>query len=105
MTNLTPVSFADTDLDAVAAHSGRVAVFIDAEGKLDPGARRVNRLTKGAIARVVESDDWGTKKDADIVSLAYPAGMAAHADAWRAAAEARGGHLWLCDARLCIRDA
>lgn len=79
MSTLTPISFADTDLDAVADHAGRVAVFIDAEGKLDPGARRVNRLTKGAIARLVESERWGTLKDGQSVSLAYPAGMAADA--------------------------
>lgn len=79
MSNLTPISFAETDLDAVADHIGRVAVFVDAEGKLDPGARRVNRLTKGAVARLVESERWGKMKDADIVSLAYPAGMKADA--------------------------
>lgn len=79
MSILTPISFADTDLEAVAAHEGRVAVFIDAEGKLDPGARRVNRLTKGAIVRVVEAEAWAKKKDGDVVSLAYPAGMAAQA--------------------------
>ena len=79
MSTLTPISFAETDLDAVAEHVGRVAVFIDGEGKLDPGARRVNRLTKGAIARLVESERWGKMKDADVVSLSYPAGMKADA--------------------------
>jgi len=79
MSTLTPISYAATDLDAVAAQVGRVAVFIDAEGKLDPGARRVNRLTKGAIARLVEAPRWATLKDGDVISLAYPAGMAADA--------------------------
>ena len=79
MSNLTPISFAETDLEAIANHLGRVAVFIDAEGKLDPGARRVNRLTKGAIARLIESERWTKLKDGDSLSLAYPAGMAADA--------------------------
>ncbi|MEP1941801.1 MAG: leucyl aminopeptidase, partial [Sulfitobacter sp.] len=79
MSTLTPISFAATDLDAVAAQTGRVAVFIDAEGKLDPGARRVNRLTKGAIARLIEAPRWTTLKDGDVISLAYPTGMAADA--------------------------
>lgn len=79
MSTLTPISFALTDLDTVADQVGRVAVFIDAEGKLDPGARRVNRLTKGAIARLVESPRWATMKDGETVSLSYPAGMAADA--------------------------
>lgn len=79
MSILTPISFADTDLEAIAGHIGRVAVFIDAQGKLDLGARRVNRLTKGAIARLVESERWGKMKDGESLSLAYPAGMAADA--------------------------
>ncbi|KIN72807.1 leucyl aminopeptidase [Sulfitobacter guttiformis] len=79
MTALTPISFAETDLDAIAEHAGRVAVFVDAEGKLDLAARRVNRQTKGAIARLVESDRWAKMKDADVVSLSYPAGMKADA--------------------------
>ncbi|WP_299023538.1 leucyl aminopeptidase [uncultured Sulfitobacter sp.] len=79
MSILTPISFTETDLDTVATHEGRVAVFVDAQGKLDPGARRVNRLTKGAVARVVESPKWAKMKDADVISLGYPAGMAAEA--------------------------
>ncbi|QUJ77559.1 leucyl aminopeptidase [Sulfitobacter albidus] len=79
MRTLTPISFADLDLDAIAGAEGRVAIFVDAEGKLDPGARRVNKLTKGAVARLVDSDRWAKMKDADRVALAYPAGMAAEA--------------------------
>ena len=79
MSALTPISFLPTDLDAIAAHKGRVAVFVDAEGKLDPGARRVNKLSKGAVARLVESERWGKMKDGESVALAYPAGLAADA--------------------------
>lgn len=79
MSILTPISFAETDLDVIASHTGRVAVFVDGEGKLDPASRRVNRLTKGAIARLLESPRWAKLKDADVVSLAFPAGMAADA--------------------------
>lgn len=77
MTNLTPISFLETNLDAIAAHAGRVAVFVDGEGKMDLAARRVNRLTKGAVARLLETERWGKMKDGDVVSLAYPAGMVA----------------------------
>ncbi|MEH6740779.1 MAG: leucyl aminopeptidase, partial [Sulfitobacter sp.] len=77
MSTLTSFTFAETDLDAIAEHEGRVAVFVDGEGKLDQSARRVNRLTKGALARLVESDKWTKMKEGDIVSLGYPAGMKA----------------------------
>ena len=79
MTELTPISFVENDLDAIATHVGRVAVFVDGEGKVDLAARRVNRLTKGAVARLLESERWGEMSDGDVVSMAYPAGMAADA--------------------------
>ena len=79
MTQLTPISFAETDIEAIADKTGRVAVFVDAEGRLDPGARRVNKLTKGAVARLAESARWSDAKNGEVVSLAYPVGMQADA--------------------------
>ncbi|MEH6647753.1 leucyl aminopeptidase [Sulfitobacter sp.] len=79
MTNLTAITYAETDLDAIAAHEGRVAIFVDAEGKMDLAARRVNRLTKGAVARLIESTRWEKMKEGEAVSLGYPAGMQADA--------------------------
>ena len=61
------------------AHEGRVAVLATPEGQLDPAGRRVNRLTKGAIARLVASADWEKTKPGKVVSLAFPTGMSAHA--------------------------
>ena len=48
----TPVSvtFTELDLDAIAEAEGRVAVIVTPSGKMGPGARRVNRLTKGAVS-------------------------------------------------------
>jgi len=79
MTALTPISFAETDIEKIAAHTGRVAVFIDPEGRLDAGARRVNKLTKGALARLVEGQGFAKSKPGDAQTLAYPTGMAADA--------------------------
>ncbi|SMX28620.1 Cytosol aminopeptidase [Pelagimonas phthalicica] len=79
MTELRAFSFASVDLDALAEAEGRVAVLIPSEGTMSPGARRLNRLTKGAVARVVEDEAWGDKKSGDVVSLAYPVGMKAEA--------------------------
>ena len=56
MTKLTPISFVETDIDALAATHGRVAVIVTPEGKLETSARRVNRLTKGAVQRFVDSE-------------------------------------------------
>jgi leucyl aminopeptidase len=79
MSTLTPITFAQTDLDALAALEGRVAVFVDGAGKMDLAARRVNRLTKGAVARLIESARWQELKEAEVVSIAYPVGMKADA--------------------------
>ena len=79
MTDLTPITFAETDIDRIAGHSGRVAVFLEPEGRLDADARRVNRLTKGALQRLVESERFAALKPGDMLSMGYPAGMAAEA--------------------------
>ncbi|MCR8550233.1 leucyl aminopeptidase [Salipiger sp. P9] len=79
MTDLREITFAETDLDALAAAEGRVAVFVNAAGQLGRGARRLNRLTRGAVARAVAGESWEKKAAGEMISLAFPAGMAAEA--------------------------
>ena len=78
-TTLTPVSFAATDLDAIAQATGRVAIVVDPEGRMGQSARRVNRLTKGAVKRFVESDGFAKVKVGQVTTLAWPVGMHAQA--------------------------
>ncbi|MDF1670652.1 MAG: leucyl aminopeptidase [Roseovarius sp.] len=79
MTTPVTITFADIDLDQIALATGRVAVFLPADGKLDLAARRVNRLTKGALARMVESGAVEKMKPGEVITLNWPAGMAAKA--------------------------
>jgi leucyl aminopeptidase len=79
MTNLTPVHFVETDIERLSAHEGRIAILVDTEGKLDIGGRRVNRLSKGAVKRALAARIEKGLKEGDVVTLAYPAGMAAEA--------------------------
>ncbi|MBR9649910.1 leucyl aminopeptidase [Thalassovita aquimarina] len=79
MTAPISIRFVATDLDLIAAQRGRVAVIVDSEGKLDPGARRVNRLSKGALARFVGSERFDKMKDGEVASIACPVGMEAEA--------------------------
>ncbi|WP_204114095.1 leucyl aminopeptidase [Shimia biformata] len=72
------VTFKETVLDDLAAAKGRVAILVDPDGRIDPAGRRVNRLTKGAIQRIIDSGA-GKLKSGDLRTLAYPAGMAADA--------------------------
>lgn len=79
MTRPVSIDFVETDLDEIAKAEGRVAVFLSADGKLDRSARRVNRLTRGALERMIESGALAKMKPGELKSLAYPTGMAADA--------------------------
>jgi leucyl aminopeptidase len=79
MTHPAPVSFAASDLDAIAKAQGRIAVFVTPDGKLDSEGRRANRLARGAIARLIESGALDKKEPGDLITLNWPAGLAAEA--------------------------
>ncbi len=73
------IHFKDVDLDPVSDAGGKVVVFVGDDGRLDAGARRVNRLMRKALARFIESDAFAKLSPGDVRSLAYPAGMTARA--------------------------
>ena len=75
---ITP-TFRELNLDDIADAVGRVVVFVPEDGRLDLGARRVNRLTKGALARFVASERFGELKPGEARDIAFPAGLAAEA--------------------------
>ncbi|WP_233488836.1 leucyl aminopeptidase [Rhodovulum sp. 12E13] len=77
MTDLPDCPVTALDLDAIAEAEGRVVVFAEGPDRLDRAARRVNRLTKGALARLLESDGWGKAKPGEAQSMAFPVGLAA----------------------------
>ena len=79
MTTPIVANFTATDLEAIAKFEGRVIVLVGADGKLDQAARRVNRLSKGAVARLAASAAFDKMKSGDDKDLAFPAGMAADA--------------------------
>jgi leucyl aminopeptidase len=76
--SLTP-AFVSLDLDALAAMPGRIVVLADAEGRLDKGARRINRLTRGALERLVASPAFAKARTGEALEMAWPTGMAAEA--------------------------
>ncbi|MCF6315294.1 MAG: leucyl aminopeptidase [Marinosulfonomonas sp.] len=79
MTTPRRIEFKETDLDIIAAATGRIVVFLGVEGQLDTCARRVNRLCKGALKRFADSGAFEAMKVAEARDLAYPAGMACEA--------------------------
>ncbi len=79
MSSLIPIQFQAFDVDAMVQAEGRVVIILSPDGKMSPAVRRANRLTRGAVARLVESDRFEKVKSGDVVSLAWPTGMAAEA--------------------------
>ncbi len=67
------------DLNVIEGFEGRVVLSIGAEGKLNQAARRVNRLTKGALGRLVVSEAFEKMKTGEARDLAFPAAMQATA--------------------------
>ncbi len=79
MTTPLQTTFVPADADSIAEIEGRVAVFLDPEGAMDPLARRVNRLTRGALARLAESDAFRRMKPGEGHALSMPQGVRAEA--------------------------
>ncbi|WP_224814503.1 leucyl aminopeptidase [Hasllibacter sp. MH4015] len=79
MTSVAPVDFAETDLDTLAELEGKLAILVTADGKLDNAGRRVNRLSKQAVARMLESERWEKVKSGEGFTMGFPAGLAAKA--------------------------
>ncbi|SFR47805.1 leucyl aminopeptidase [Litoreibacter janthinus] len=79
MTALIPVDFAATDIDAIKDMEGRLAIFVPPAGTLDTTAKRVNRLTRGSVARAVSSPAFEKLKDGEAMVLSYPVNIPAEA--------------------------
>ncbi len=79
MTDITTPSFVPLDIEQIAGAEGRVVVLSEAGDRLDKGARRVDRLTRGALKRLIASDAFAKLEPGDAIEMAWPTGMAAEA--------------------------
>ncbi|WGV16770.1 leucyl aminopeptidase [Fuscovulum ytuae] len=79
MTHPVPIHFRPVDLDQLPHLPGRIAVLADTAKSLSAGLRRLDRLTKGAILRFLNSEAFGRLKPGEAVELAWPAGLLAEA--------------------------
>lgn len=75
MTTPLSVDLMETDLDAIKTREGKLAVFVPEAGSMDATTRRVNRLSKGAVARLLESAVFEKLKVGEAAELAFPQGM------------------------------
>ena len=79
MTQIADIRFDSLDPDALAQMQGLLAVIVGPDGRMDAGARKVNTLTRKALARLADGDGFAKAKEGDVLRLAYPAGLAAEA--------------------------
>ncbi len=79
MSHPVPIQFHAMDLQAIEGFTGRIGVFVDPDTSLGVAARRLDRVTRGAIKRVHVSDAFGKLKPGEAMELAFPAGLAAEA--------------------------
>ena len=79
MTTPLQTAFADVEGADIAGIAGRLVVFAEAVDALSPLTRKVDRLTRGAIARLVASEAFAKAKSGSTHVLAFPAGLAAEA--------------------------
>ncbi|MVO14258.1 leucyl aminopeptidase [Parasedimentitalea huanghaiensis] len=75
MSRLIPIRFAEYDPKELKDIAGRLVVLVTPEGTMDQAARSANRLSKGALARLIASDGFSKAKTGQVISLAWPAGM------------------------------
>ncbi|MFO1106926.1 MAG: leucyl aminopeptidase [Amaricoccus sp.] len=79
MTAPLQTTFAALEAADIAQIAGRVVVFVDETGALSPLVRRVDRLARGAVARLTESAGFAKLPAGGGQTLAFPAGLAAEA--------------------------
>lgn len=67
------------DGEALASRSGRIVVLVDGDAPTSPGAKRLDKLTRGAIKRAMSAEAWGRIKPGESLELAFPTGLEASA--------------------------
>jgi leucyl aminopeptidase len=73
------LSFVAADPEAIAGLGGRVALFLDETGRIDPIARRLDARGRGVLKRVAASEAFRKLKPGEGLALSFPAGLAAEA--------------------------
>ena len=71
------LTFIDLTLETLAQHAGLLAILADGEAPATPAARKLDRATRGMLARAMASAEWARAKPGEALTLAFPAGLAA----------------------------
>ena len=77
MTHQLETSIQQFSLNRLKEIKGCVGVFVSDQGKMSQAARKVNSLSKGAIARLLADDDFETAKAGHVYQLDFLPGLQA----------------------------
>ncbi|NEY89178.1 leucyl aminopeptidase [Tabrizicola oligotrophica] len=73
------LTFTETNLETLGQTAGLLALVADGAAPATPAARKLDRVTRGMLARALASADWTKLKPGEALSLAFPPGLAAEA--------------------------
>ena len=79
MSHPVAIQFQAADLEALPKLTGRIAVLIEGEKPNGAAARLINKLTRGAVLRAIDSAAFAGLKPGEALDLAFPSGLAAEA--------------------------
>ncbi len=79
MSHPIAIPFREVDAEALLTAEGRIALLAEPGTALGAAARRLDRASRGAVARALASDAFGKLKPGDALELAFPAGLACEA--------------------------
>lgn len=79
MTDVLVPELLPFDAEALAAQTARIVLLVDGEAPASLGARRIDRLTRGALRRLMASEGWKKVKPGESVDLVFPPGLACEA--------------------------
>ncbi len=71
------VKLTEYDLKLIEKDYDRISVLIDDTKKLNRVCRRINKLTKGAVVRAINSDEYEKKSCGEVLSISFPGSITA----------------------------
>ena len=71
------VKLTEYDLKLIEKDYDRISVLIDDTKKLNRVCRHINKLTKGAVVRAINSDEYEKKSCGEVLSISFPGSITA----------------------------
>ena len=77
MTPLPKFTISELELDRLQDYEGQIVLLVQEDGRMDVVGRRINKATKGALARFLESKAFQDLGGGKVMTLSYPTGLMA----------------------------